>query len=174
MKTFYSLKEMQEYYNEYNNTYEFCDGEAYDDNYFDVKFDFHLKVDASIRAEDIKAYDIDAYNIYANDITSYEIKARTLKANDVLAENVDVDDMRVASIKANHINARSIVYYAVCYAYRYIKCATIKGIHKNAKHFCLDGNVDIIEPKKKIEIKGKTIELSEDEIKELKRQVLEI
>lgn len=82
--------------------------------------------------------------------------------------------LKTGNLKANHINAKDINYCAVCYAYRYIKCGTIKGKHPNAKHFCLDGTVEIVEPKKKIVIKGRTIELSEDEIRELRRQVFKM
>ena len=70
-----------------------------------VVFNFYLNVKANITAGNIDAFDI---------------KARDIHAWDVYASN---------------INARNINYHAVCFAYKNIKCKSIKGRRKNAKHF---------------------------------------
>ena len=48
-----------------------------------------------------------------------------------------------ANIKARNINALNIDYYGVCFAYRNIKCKSIKGKRENAKHFVLDGKLKV-------------------------------
>ena len=44
-----------------------------------------------------------------------------------------------------HINAQDINYYAMCFAYNNIKCKSIKGKIEDAKHFVLDGTLEVIE-----------------------------
>ena len=78
-----------------------------------VVFNFDLDVKANIEALDIKAWNIDANNIDTRDI------------------------------KALDINVNDITYYAICFAYNNIKCKSIKGIRKNAKHFVLDGKLEV-------------------------------
>ena len=82
----------------------------------DVNFEFGLYVGSNILAGNIEAFNIEAYDIEAYDIN----------ANDIVANDIN--------------------YYAICAAYQNIKCNSIKGRHKNAKHFCLDGEI-IITPK---------------------------
>jgi hypothetical protein len=36
-----------------------------------------------------------------------------------------------------------VSYYAVAFAYNNIKCKSIKGRRKNARHFVLDGEIEI-------------------------------
>ena len=84
------------------------------DEYIDlVKFNFDLDINSDIEAQDIIAYDINAKDIYANDIN-----ARNIKAN-------------------------NISYYSVCFAGEDIKCKSIKGRRENAKHFTLDGVLEV-------------------------------
>lgn len=86
----------------------------------DVGFNFNLNIEANINAWDINALDINAHSITACDIN----------AND---------------IKAWNINANEIDYYSVCFAYKNIKCKSIKGVRENHKHFVLDGVLEVLE-----------------------------
>ena len=88
-------------------------------------FNFDLKVDSNIRAYNIRAENIDALNIDAIDIN----------ARDITARNID----------AWNINARNINYYGVCFAYENIKCKSIKGRRENARHYALDGELEVEE-----------------------------
>ena len=116
MKEFNNIKEIDKYYNEDTNTYEFVEnGER-----LDVKFNFNLKTNANIYVRDIDASDIDALDINALDIDAWNIDA----------DNIDADNIR---------------YYAVCFAYKNISCKSIKGKRCNSKHFCLDGKIKIKE-----------------------------
>ena len=56
----------------------------------------------------------------------------------IIQENIYAWD-----IEACNINAKDINYYAVCYAYENIKCKSIKGRKRNAKHFVLDGKMEV-------------------------------
>lgn len=107
IKEFYSLNEIQKYYDEESNTYVFKEKDDYIDL---VVFNFYL---------DIKA-NIDCWNINAMNIKAWGINTINIIAND-------------------------ISYWAVCYAYNNIKCKSIKGRRKNAKHFVLDGKLEVIE-----------------------------
>ena len=97
-KEFYSLEEIEKYYDEETNTYVFEENGEYIDL---VVFNFDL-----------------------------DINARDIKADD---------------INANDINADNISYYAVCFAHKNIKCKSIKSRRENAKHFVLDGVLEVRE-----------------------------
>ncbi len=112
MKEFNSLEEIKKYYNERTNTYEFVEN----GKRLDVLFNFNLNINANIIAGDIIAWNITAY-----DIKAWSIDAKNITAMD--------------------ITANIIKYHIVCYAYKNIICQAIKGSHKNAKHFCLDGEI---------------------------------
>ena len=142
IKEFNSLEEIQKYYDEKSNTYVFKEADEYIDL---VVFNFDLDVRAdiwtldiiarNIKAKDIDAGDIEVCNINANNIIAYNINALDIRANNIIARNID----------ANNINAKDINYYAVCFAYNNIKCNSIKGRRKNAKHFVLDGELEVLE-----------------------------
>ena len=116
-KEFNNLEEIEKYYNKETNTYVFNENGKYIDL---VVFDFDLNVEANIKALDINACDIDAMNINSMNINSMNIDACDIKAND-------------------------ISYYAICVAYKDIRCKSIKGIRENAKHFVLNGVLEVLE-----------------------------
>lgn len=74
MKTFNNLEEMQPYYNENTNTYEFIENQKM----IDVEFGFDLNIDRSINARNIYAR-----NIYARNIKAWNINAGNIKANKI-------------------------------------------------------------------------------------------
>ena len=122
-----SLDEIQKYYNEESNTYIFKEYGMYINL---IVFNFDLNVKSNIYAWNIYGRNINALNINAKDISACYIDANDIKAHDISA----------ASIKAKDIS-----YYAVCYAYENIKCKSIKGRKHNAKHFVLDGKLEVEE-----------------------------
>ena len=124
-KEFYSLDEIQKYYDKKSNTFIFKE----DGKYIDlVVFNFDLNIQANIDAKNIDAYNIDALNIDACNIDASDIKAMNIEAWDINAWNIEAQD---------------ISYYAVCFAYNNIKCKSIKGRRNNAKHFVLDGKLEV-------------------------------
>ena len=131
MKIFNSLEEIKPFYNKNTNTFEFIEkGE-----WLDIRFNFVVSVKSNIKAMNIKAMGINAWNIKASNIIASNIVAWDIKAGDIKAVN----------IKAGDIKAGDINFYGVCYAYKNIKCKSIKGRQKNAKYFCLDGEVKFVE-----------------------------
>ena len=127
IKEFNSLEEIQKYYDVKSNTYVFKE----DGDYIDlVVFNFNLNIQANIDAKDIGALNIDALNIDACNIDASDIKAMNIEAWDINVWNIEAQD---------------ISYYAVCFAYKNIKCNSIIGRRNNAKHFVLDGKLEIEE-----------------------------
>ncbi len=125
IKEFNNLEEIQKYYNKETNTYVFIE----DNRYIDlVVFNFDLDIKADIEAKDIKACIINSKDINALDINAICINA---------------EDINASNINAYNIYANDISYCAVCFAYNNIKCKSIKGRRKNAKHFVLDGTLDV-------------------------------
>lgn len=125
IKEFNNLEEIQKYYDENTNTYIFKE----DDEYIDlVVFNFDLYINANIDAMDINAWDI-----YANDINAWDINTRKIRANDIYAWDIIASD----------INAKDISYFAVCYAYKNIKCKSIKGRAPTTNHFVLGGKLEV-------------------------------
>ena len=163
IKKFNSIEEIQKYYIMQINAYVFKENGEYIDL---VVFNFDLDINAhiyanSINAEninvwdisvrDIKALNINAWNINAWDIRAYNnidalnINAWDIKAFDIKAHDINANDIKADDINANDINADNINYYAVCFAHKNIKCKSIKGRRKNAKHFVLDGTLEVKE-----------------------------
>ena len=124
-KEFNSLEEIQKYYDKSTNTYVFKKMGVYIDS---VKFNFNLEVRANIDASVI-----DALNIFAWNINAGNIKAHDIYADDIFAFNIIAND---------------ISYYGVCVAYESIKCKSIEGRRANAKHFVLDGELEVEENEK--------------------------
>ena len=122
IKEFNSLDEIQKYYDEKSNTYIFKENGSYIDL---VVFNFDLDVEANIDAGCIDALNINAVNIKA-----WDVYTRNLDAYNIVAWN---------------IYSWNISYFAVCFAYDNIKCKSIKGRRENAKHFVLDGKLEMIE-----------------------------
>ena len=156
IKVFNKLEEIEKYYDKKLSTYIFYEDEDLIDL---VIFNFNLNIAANIIAKDIRALNIDAWNIdarhiEANNINSVgdigalninanDINANDIKANDINANNINTNDIIARDIDAWNINARNIDYHAVCFAYNNIRCKSIKGRKENAKHFVLDGELEI-------------------------------
>ena len=137
IKEFNSLDEIQKYYDEKSNTYIFKENGSYIDL---VVFKFDLDVEANIDAGCIGALNINAINIKA-----WDVYTRDLDAYDIVAWDLYSLDIYACNIEAYNIKARNISYFAVCFAYENIKCKSIKGRRENAKHFALDGKLEMIE-----------------------------
>ena len=127
IREFNSLEEIQKYYDEDKDIYEFKENGTYINL---VKFKFDLEVSKNIVACDIIAHNIKAHDIYANDI-----KADKIIANNIYAHNINAWD----------IKAHDISYWALCFAYNNIKCKSIKSNRENHKHFVLDGVLEVEE-----------------------------
>ena len=149
-KEFNNLEEIQKYYIEKINTYVFKeDGEDIEL----VKFNFDLDIDSNISACDIKALNIHANNINAGcinaldinvlDIDALDINALDIKGWNINAWCIDARDISVLHINADDIYAHDISYWAVCFAIQNITCHSIKGRRENAKHFVLDGTLEV-------------------------------
>ena len=127
VKEFNNLEEIQKYYDRNSHTYIFKENNEYIDL---VIFKFDLNVEEHIRAKDIIALNITALNIDAEDIKALSINAVDIYAGDINSWSIE---------------ARDIIYYAVCFARQDIKCNSIKGRIENAKHFVLDGKLEVEE-----------------------------
>ena len=143
VKEFNSLEEIQKYYDKNTNTYVFKENGLYISL---VKFNFNLKISANIdacdiKAGNIKAIDIDAWDINVDDINACDINACDINARNIDAKNIDALDI----IACGDINAWDISYHAICVAYGNIKCKSIIGFRKDAKHFVLDGKLEVEE-----------------------------
>lgn len=146
-KEFNSLDEIQEYYDEESDTYIFKENGDFIDL---VVFNFNLNVGSNINANDINAKDIEAEDITARDINVFSIGANNINARDIkTVSDIEANDINARDIKAlnieadSNINARNIDYFAICCAYQNIKCNSIKGRRENAKHFVLDGKLEV-------------------------------
>ena len=156
IKVFNKVEEIEEYYDKKLSTYIFYEDKDLIDL---VIFNFNLNVAANIIAKDIKALNINAWNIDARhieannidsvgnidalNINANDIKANDIKASDINANNINANDITARDINSWNINARNIDYHAVCFAYNNIRCKSIEGRKENAKHFVLDGILEI-------------------------------
>ena len=163
MITIKNKEEMEQYYNVKTNTYEFMSG----GDAIDVEFLFDVYVKSNIKARDINARDIKARRIKTRDIKAWDINvwninARDINVWDINAGNIKARDINAVDIKARNINAGDISYYGVCFAYNNISYTSIKSRRRNARHFCLDGEITIKQKTYTITLEDKNIELSEE------------
>lgn len=128
-------EEMNPYYNEETNTYEFIKN----NRLIDIKIDFDLNIECNIKARNIKAYDITAWDIKSRDINAFDINAGNIDACDIKARNIKALDIN----SSGNINANKISFNAVCFAYKTFVCNAIRGRRENSKYFCLDSDVVI-------------------------------
>ena len=142
IKEFESLEEIQKYYDKETNTYVFEENGYYIDL---VVFNFNLSIDANIEAFDIKAHDITANDINVNDIKVWNINVRNIIAYDIKAHDIIANNVYAHDINAWDINAKDISYFSVCFARGNIKCRSIKSNYPNAKHFVLNGELEVKE-----------------------------
>ena len=107
----------------------------------DDNIEIHCNVETKIKIEcgSILCFDGSVYY----DISAGDIKARDINAGDINARDINAGDIKAWDIKAWDINARDIDYYAVCFAYKDIKCTKIEARRTPFKHFCLDGEIII-------------------------------
>ena len=140
IKEFNSLEEIEKYYDEKSSTYIFKENGTYIDL---VVFNFDLDTSANIDAGCIDALNLFAVNIKAWDIDTRDLNALNIDAWDIYACDINVKNINAWDIKARNIIAQDIRYYAVCYAGDNIKCKSIKGRKRNAKHFVLDGTLEV-------------------------------
>ena len=152
-KEFNNLEEIKKYYNKYNNTYIFKENGDYIQL---VTLNFDLDVKANINAlninaqhisvNNIDAWNINAYNINANRIYVNNINAWNINAGgDIKAHNINAKDIKSGNIKAGNIDADNIDYLSTCTATNSIRCKSIAGRKKNAKHTVLDGTLEVTE-----------------------------
>ena len=160
-KEFNKLEEIQKYYDETSSTYIFKEN----DNYIDlIVFNFDLNVDAHIDASDINARDIKVWNIEALDIN-----ARNIHANNIDANNINANNINAWNIDANNIN-----YYEACFAYKNIKCKSIKRLRENVNRFMLDENIESNENDSLGENSGNIIYKNISDLNRYKRLAKEI
>ena len=139
-KEFNNLEEIQKYYVVRTNTYVFKE----DDEYIDlVIFNFDLELNSNISAKDIVGFGIDVLDINCININCNDIYAFNINAYNICAFNINAN-----IINAYNIVAHDIIYYAFCFAYFDIKCKLIKGITEYAKHFVLDGVLEVEDDRK--------------------------
>ena len=102
IKIINALEEMQEYYNEEENTYDFYDIDL-------IIFNCDLNVKANIIANDIYAEDINALYIEACNIkVNNDIKANAINCCDLWACNIEIKYIDTCNIKADSIEALTI------------------------------------------------------------------
>ena len=116
----------------------------------DMEYEGDLIVEGNILGKNGKRYDlkvngnITAGNIIARDIDAWNITASNITANDITAGDIHAGNITAVDINALDISARDITYYAVCFAYYDIKCKSIIGTRNNARHFVLDGKIEVV------------------------------
>ena len=98
----------------------------------DVRFEFSLKIQASINVE---AGNIDAWDINAAGNINIDAWGNINAAGNINAGG---------NIEARgNIDAGNVLFYAVCFAYISFVCKSVKGRRNNSKYFCLDSDVQI-------------------------------
>ena len=85
-------------------------------------------------------------SIFINLRVRRSINAWNINAGgDIKAHNINAKDIKSGNIKAGNINADNIDYLSTCTATNSIRCKSIAGRKKNAKHTVLDGTLEVTE-----------------------------
>ena len=72
------------------------------------------------------------------------INCSDINCSDIDCLNIDCHNIDCSDIDCHNIDGHDINYYAICFAYNNIKCKSIVGRRQNARHFVLDGKIEII------------------------------
>lgn len=136
MIVFNNIEEMEPYYNEETNTYEFEENSRM----LDISIEFDFVCLANITARDIKAKNINCKNIIADNIESYDIIAENVKvrefvsaseikvklrlsARTIESETIEAGEIRARYVTATHsINACNIVATSIVTLYLNANC----------------------------------------------------
>lgn len=161
-KVFNNLNDIQKYYDEETNTYNFREnGEIIDV----VIFNFDLNVESNIEARDLRATSIIANNIHARNIIVWEINAcdieavcidagvicaRDIYTTTIKSMSIYARDIKAIGVNAVNIYARDIIYTTMCVAYEDIKCNSIKCRQELSIHCSLYGKLEVTENDKNI------------------------
>ena len=105
--------------------------------------------------------DINCHNIYSKDYR-----------RDINAWDIDAGDINARDINARDINAWDITYYAVCFAYNSFKCVSVSGTRENARHFCLDSEIEFKNPDERLTI-GKKVKIRLNDGQEVTGTIIE-
>lgn len=117
---FYSLDEIQPYFNELTNAYEFFE----DNTLMDIEINFNLYTDADIvagnihghwvlKARDINARLISINEVIARDVDVWHIYTRKIFAREICAIEINASETTVSKIKARKINIVYLKQYAI-------------------------------------------------------------
>lgn len=112
---------------------------------FEVSADLEIHGDinaCNIKVCNVKADNIKAWDINAGDINAGNINAGNIKAGDINAGYIKAWDINACDINAGGINARDISFFAICVAYKTLKCRAINGRRNNSICICLDSVVN--------------------------------
>lgn len=120
LERFYSLDEIQPYYNEMTNAYEFFENGLL----MDIEINFNLYTDADIiagsiyghwvlKARDINARRISVNEINARDIDVWHIYTRNIFAREIYAIEIYANEVTTSKIKASKINIVCLKEYAI-------------------------------------------------------------
>ena len=104
-----------------------------------IKCDFNINVNASIKAWNIEAWNIKAWNIKAQDIEAQDIEAWNIKA-----WNIKAYDIKAQDIEAYDIEAWNISFWSFCISRVSLTCKSIKGRRENNIFKCLDSEIEYI------------------------------
>lgn len=156
-KIFNNLNDIQKYYDEETNTYNFREnGEIIDV----VIFNFDLNVESNIEARYLRATSIIANNIHARNIIVWDmnvcdieavcidagvIRARDIYTTTIKSMSIYARDIKAIGVNAVNIYARDIMYTTMCVAYEDIKCNSIKCRRELPIHCSLYGKLEVIE-----------------------------
>ncbi len=71
-----------------------------------------------------------------------DIICGALMCRDIQCRNLTAQNVSCYNLTAEKIDADNIDYYAVCAAYESFTCRSVHGKRRNARHFCLDGEIE--------------------------------
>lgn len=112
----------------------------------DMTFEENLKVEGSIFGKDGVRYNL----IVKGDLNCFNLDCLNLNCWNLNCWDLDCWNLNCWDLNCWDLNCLNCSYCAVAFAYNNIKCRSIKGRRKNAKHFVLDGKIEIIKDKQKI------------------------
>ena len=67
-----------------------------------------------------------------------------LIGREIYCRQLTAGNMRCYNLTAEKIHARNIEYFALCVAYKEFTCRSAKGTRENARHFCLDKEIEYL------------------------------
>ena len=108
----------------------------------DVRFECDISIGASIV---VTKGNLTCWDLNCFDLTCWDLDCRNLKCWNLTCFDLTCRDINCRDLICGNLKCRDLSYYALCFAYKSIKCTSYKARREvHQEPICLDGELTIV------------------------------